>query len=190
MYGVVNKTIEDLVKTSFGEEKWEMVKRRIMVDIDFFIRSEPYNDAVTFLLASAISDEMNIPLEDVFQAFGEWWVLKNARETPGNAIEAMGDNLVEFLLNVAALHDAIRLMNPNPIPVEFSVTEIKRSSLQVHYLPKRQGLREFVKGVLCGLNKLYKTSIATELIASRASGNKHEVFKVTWRKYEYGGVVI
>lgn len=48
MYGIVNKAIEDLVIANFGEEKWEAIKERSGVDIDFFISSEPYDDDVTF----------------------------------------------------------------------------------------------------------------------------------------------
>ncbi|MFX5825137.1 heme NO-binding domain-containing protein, partial [Acinetobacter baumannii] len=55
MYGIVNKAIEDLVIENFGAEKWDAVKLRSGVDIDFFISNEPYDDDVTFKLASAVS---------------------------------------------------------------------------------------------------------------------------------------
>jgi hypothetical protein len=36
MYGIVNKAIEDLVTENFGEEKWQEVKAKSGVDVDFF----------------------------------------------------------------------------------------------------------------------------------------------------------
>jgi hypothetical protein len=66
MYGIVNKAIEDLVISNFGEEKWEAVKTRSGVDIDFFISNEPYDDDITYKLAGAVSEEMNIPVSAVF----------------------------------------------------------------------------------------------------------------------------
>ena len=37
MYGIVNKAIEDLVIANFGEDKWEAIKERSGINIDFFI---------------------------------------------------------------------------------------------------------------------------------------------------------
>jgi len=48
MYGIVNKAIEDLVKTNFGEHIWDAVKKRSGVDIDYFLSSEPYDDDITY----------------------------------------------------------------------------------------------------------------------------------------------
>ncbi len=67
MYGIVNKAIEDLVIANYGEEKWETVKERSGVEIDFFISNEPYDDEITFKLAGAVSEEMNIPGSTVLQ---------------------------------------------------------------------------------------------------------------------------
>jgi hypothetical protein len=36
MYGIVNKSIEDLVVTNFVEKKWEAIHERSGVDVDFF----------------------------------------------------------------------------------------------------------------------------------------------------------
>ncbi len=35
MYGIVNQAIEDLVTSSFGQEKWDRVKQLSGVDVDF-----------------------------------------------------------------------------------------------------------------------------------------------------------
>ncbi len=180
MYGIVNKAIEDLVKSNFGEEKWENVKKRSGIDIDYFISSEPYDDTITYLLAGAVSDEMNMPLKDVLQAFGEWWVLKTGKEKYGGLMEAGGENLKEFLINLPVFHNRIMLMYPKLTPPEFKISDIKENSVHVHYFSKRQGLKEFVRGLLYGLGKMYKTPVTIELIACRESGNKHEVFVVSW----------
>ena len=80
MYGIVNKAIEDLVTANFGEEKWEAILIRSGIEMDFFISSEPYDDDITFKLAQAVSDEMEMSLSDVLIAFGEWWVVKTTKE--------------------------------------------------------------------------------------------------------------
>ena len=80
MYGIVNKAIEELVIENFGEEKWNLIKNNSGIDIDFFISSEPYDDAITYQLAQSVSLEMEMSLDDVLIAFGEWWILKTEKE--------------------------------------------------------------------------------------------------------------
>lgn len=180
MYGIVNKAIEDLVKANFGEEKWDKIKERSGVDLDFFISNDPYDDEITFKLAIAASEELNMPLENVLQAFGEWWVLKTSKEKYGGLMEAGGDTLPEFLVNLPNFHNRIMLIYPKLTPPEFKVSHRESNSILIHYFSKRQGLQEFVKGLLTGLGKMFNTPVVVEQIENRNKGNDHDVFKVSW----------
>ncbi|TWI81121.1 heme-NO-binding protein [Lacibacter cauensis] len=180
MYGIVNKAIEELVKENYGEEKWELIKARSAVDVDFFISNEPYDDAITYQLAAAVADEMKIPLSDVLIMFGEHWVLKTGKEKYGSLMEAGGNNLKEFLCNLPLFHNRIMLMYPRLTPPEFKITDIEASSVCVHYHSKRQGLKEFVCGLLQGLAKMYNTTVVIELLQNRDEGASHEIYKVSW----------
>ena len=180
MYGIVNKAIEDLVISNFGKEKWQSVKERSGVDIDFFISNEPYDDDITYKLAGGVSEEMNIPISEVLQIFGEWWVLKTGKEKYGGLMEAGGNTLREFLINLPILHNRIMLIYPKLTPPEFKTSDIEAQSIQIHYFSKRKGLQDFVRGLLNGLGKMYNTPVTIELIQSRDNGSDHEVFKVNW----------
>jgi hypothetical protein len=181
MYGIVNKAIEDLVIENFGKTKWEAIKLRSGVDIDFFISNEPYEDAYTYKLATAVADEMNIPLSDVFIRFGEYWVLKTGKEKYGSLLEAGGNNLKQFLKNLPNFHNRIMLMFPKLTPPEFKISNEESNSIYVHYFSKREGLKDFTRGLLQGLGKLYNTSIDIELLEDRDQGAHHEIFKVSWK---------
>ncbi|MFY7965797.1 MAG: heme NO-binding domain-containing protein [Chitinophagaceae bacterium] len=180
MYGIVNKAIEDLVTTNFGEEKWEAVKLRSGVDIDFFISNEPYDDDITYKLAGAVAEEMDMTVGKVLEAFGEWWILKTGLEKYGGLMKSGGDSLREFLVNLPIFHNRVMLIYPKLTPPEFKVSDIEKNSINVHYFSKRVGLQEFVRGLLSGLGKMYQTPVEIELIQSRDDGNNHEIFKVTW----------
>jgi len=180
MYGVVNKAIEDLVKVNFGIEKWDAVKKRSGIEVDYFLSNEPYDDAVTYQLAAAVSEEMQMPVGKVLEAFGEWWVLKTAKEKYGGLMQAGGNNLKEFLINLPLFHNRIMLMYPKLTPPEFKISDIEDKSVQVHYFSKREGLQEFVRGLLSGLGKMYETPVVIDLLESRDDGKNHEIFKVSW----------
>ena len=180
MYGIVNKAIEDLVKENFGVEKWDKVKSRSGVDIDVFLSNEPYNDDITYKLAGAVSEEMNMPLNQVLNAFGEWWVLRTGKEKYGGLMQAGGTSLKEFLVNLPLFHNRVMLIYPKLTPPEFRITDILDRSVHVHYFSKREGLQEFVRGLLQGLAKMYDVEVTIEMIQSRDDGGDHEIFKVSW----------
>lgn len=180
MYGIVNKAIQDLISEQFGKDKWEMIKEKSGVDIDYFLSNEPYDDAITYKLAGAASEVLGLTVEQVLHAFGEYWVLRTGREKYGGLLEAGGNNLKEFLSNLPLFHNRIMLMYPKLTPPEFKVSDITDQSIHVHYHSKREGLEEFVRGLLSGLAKMYQTKAEIELIQSRKEGRTHEIFKVSW----------
>ena len=180
MYGIVNKAIEDLIKENFGEDKWDAIKERSGIDVDFFISNEPYDDDITYKLAGATSEEMDMPIEKVLEALGEWWVLRTGKEKYGGLMEAGGNNLREFLVNLPVFHHRVMLIYPKLTPPEFKVSDVQEQSIHVHYFSKRQGLKEFVRGLLQGLGKMYETPVEIELLDSREQGSDHEIFKVSW----------
>lgn len=180
MYGIVNKAIEELVVANFGEDKWEAIKLRSGVDVDYFISSEPYDDDLTFKLAQAVSDEMGMTLSAVLIAFGEWWVMKTTKEKYGGLLEAGGDNLKEFLINLPLFHNRVMLIYPKLTPPEFKVTDVTENSLNMHYFSKREGLQDFVRGLLQGLGTMYNTPVTINLVQTRDEGCSHEIFNVIW----------
>lgn len=180
MYGIVNKAIEDLVKENFGQETWDNILEKSNIDVDFFISNEPYDDDITYKLVSTISEELKIPAENVLQLFGEWWILKTGKEKYGGLMEAGGSNLKEFLGNLPLFHNRIMLLYPKLTPPEFKVSNSEENSIHIHYYSKREGLLEFVRGLLQGLGKMYNTDVVIELLESRDQNHDHEVFKVSW----------
>jgi len=180
MYGIVNKAIEELVISNFGHDKWTLIKEKSGIDIDYFISTEPYDDAVTYLLAQAVAEVMDITLTDVLIAFGEWWILKTGKEKYGSLMKAGGKSLQEFLIHLPDFHTRIMLMYPKLTPPEFEITDIKENGLQVHYHSKREGLQEFVRGLLQGLSKLYQVETTILLLKSRNEGDHHEIFEIKW----------
>jgi hypothetical protein len=180
MYGIVNKAIQDLVIENFGEEKWHDIRERSGIDEDFFISSEPYDDAITYQLAQAVGEEMDMTLSQVLIAFGEWWVIKTTKERYAGLMESGGSTLREFLVNLPLFHNRVMLVYPKLTPPEFKVSNIKEKSLNLHYFSKREGLQDFVTGLIQGLGKMFATPVDIEILQSREKGDTHEIFNISW----------
>ena len=180
MYGIVNKSIEDLIVANFGRATWELVHEKSGVDVDFFLSNEIYDDAITYQIASTLAHEMKMTLSEVLIAFGEWWVVHTTSEKYPGLMESGGKNLSDFLVNLPNFHNRVMLVYPKLTPPEFKVSDITANGLQLHYHSKREGLQDFVKGIIQGLSIIYKTPVNIDLLQSRNEGNTHEIFKINW----------
>jgi hypothetical protein len=180
MYGIVNNAIESLVKANFGDENWELVLKKSNIGVDYFLNSQPYDDSITFALANAVSEVNHMQIGEVFRVFGEWWVLKTGQEKYGYLMQASGETLREFLINLPDFHNRIMLLYPKLTPPEFKVSHIEMDSLHLHYYSKREGLQEFVRGLITGLGKMYNVPVNVLLICSRDENDDQEIFKINW----------
>lgn len=180
MYGMVNNAMEQMVVTRHGRATWETIRRTAGVDEEVFISNDPYPDEITYRLVASCSETLKTPASEILFAFGEHWVLETAREGYGPMMRAGGRTLKEFLLNLPNFHTRVAMMFPKLRPPHFVCTDVADDSLQLHYHSERQGLTDFVFGLISGLGKAYSTPVKVRLTASRAAGADHDIFHVRW----------
>lgn len=184
MYGIVNKAIRDLIVADYGEEVWKSVQEHAGVDVEFFVSNEPYPDDISYKLVGAASEVLSLPAEEILIRFGEHWVMKTGVESYGSLLKSGGASLPEFLVNLPDFHARVALLYPQLQPPEFMCTDTTETSLKLHYFTHRPGLTSFVIGLLRGLSKLYETPSSVRLIASKAEGDDHDIFDVSWGPIE------
>lgn len=180
MYGIVNKAVEGLITEEYGEVAWAKVKEKSGVGVEAFLSNEPYDDAITYQMVGAASEVLQIEADKILHALGEYWILKTGMQNYGSLMESGGDSLRSFLINLPNFHSRIMLMFPRLQPPEFLISDIEENHLSVHYFSHREGLQDFVKGLLSGLGKMYNITVEVEVLASKPDGADHDVFKVSW----------
>ena len=180
MYGLVNKAVEDLVISNFGEDKWELIKEKAGIEVDGFISNEGYPDEMTYQLVGAASEVLGLPADQILVAFGEHWVLKTAAESYGPMMKSGGATLKDFLVNLPNFHTRVKMIYPNLQPPRFETSDVTDSSLKLHYFTHRPGLSSFVIGLIQGLGKLYESPATATQVASKDAGDDHDAFAVAW----------
>lgn len=179
MYGMVNRAIQDLVTTQFGEDKWDIIKEKVGFEDGFFISMKSYPDQLTYDLVGAASETLNLEASQVLEAFGEYWILYTAEEGYGEMLSLSGENLSSFLSNLNMLHDRITHIMPDLKPPKFSVEERAENDVLLTYESDREGLTSMVVGLLRGLGKRFGKNCTIKQVAFREEANK-DVFQVTW----------
>ena len=180
MYGMVNKAIEQMVTQHHGRDTWLRIREKAGVSDEVFIGNESYPDDLTYRLVGAACEVLGKPASEILFAFGEHWVLVTAMQGYGAMMRSGGRTLGEFLLNLPNFHTRVVMILPRLHPPRFECSEVTDRSLHLHYHSDRPGLTDFVRGLISGLGKAYQTPVSAELVKSKAAGDDHDIFHVSW----------
>lgn len=179
MYGLVNKAVEQLVKSKFGEAKWREIATKANVEHSF-ISMDTYSDQVTYDLVAAATEILEIPANSILEALGEHWIQHTVEEGYGQMISMYGNSVTEFLQNMNNLHAQIRLSMPELNPPSITCEEKGNCELLVCYQSDRDGLAPMLVGLLRGLGKRFSTPVEVEYIPTYESNQTQEYFLVSY----------
>ncbi len=168
MYGVINKSLKEMVIEQFGIERWESILDRSGVPADSFLSMRSYDDQRTYALAQACADELGLPLADALRAFGVHWVEHTVARDYSALVSAAGNSLVEFLNNLNSLHDKISSTFLDYRPPTFDVTTKAGGEVDILYTSERTGLTPFVEGLMIALGQRFNEPVAILNIESIA----------------------
>lgn len=181
MYGLVNKAIQDMVCSRFGEDIWKKIKHKAEVDVDVFLSMEGYPDDITHKLVKAASAILDLPPSQIMQAFGEFWVQYTAQEGYGEMMDMSGDTLPDFLENLDNLHARVGVSFPKLQPPSFECSDMEENSLSLHYRSDREGLTPMIIGLVKGLGTRFDTEVEITQTVSRDEGAEHDEFLVIYK---------
>jgi hypothetical protein len=180
MYGMVNRGLEQMVRSWHSDAAWETVKARAGVDVEGFISMSRYPDEMTYALVAAAAEVLETPAPDLLRAFGHYWVAESAAQVYGELMTLCGRSLPEFLRNLDSMHGRLALTFPKFEPPSFWVSDETATSLVLHYQSNRQGLTPFVIGLVEGLAQRFSVEVQVEIVHTRDGGADHEAFLVRY----------
>ncbi|MCX5746499.1 MAG: heme NO-binding domain-containing protein [Proteobacteria bacterium] len=180
MYGLVNKGLEDLIRTEHGDAAWQRICQLGGVDAGSFSTMQAYPDAITYRLVGAASDELGIPASALLERFGAHWVLYTGRQGYGELFKLAGRSVEEVLCNLDALHGRMGESFPEFRAPEFRCTRRPDATLDLIYRSTRDGLAHMVIGLIRGLGEHFGTPVEIVHAVTRAErGHDEFVLRVT-----------
>lgn len=166
MKGTIHKCAEKLVIEKFGLNKWiECLESVGLDDSHVFLLNDDVDEALTMELFRKIPDVLGITTEQLFDAFGEYWVHSYAPNIYPKYYEGI-TSAKQFLLNIDEIHSEVVQNIPNAKPPRF-LYEDKNGDLEMTYQSDR-GLVYLFISLAKGLASYYKEKIQIQLLG----GNK------------------
>lgn len=165
MYGLVNRAIEELVRSRFGDDAWHAVCRRASIDPPNFVGMQPHDDAITYGLIGATAAELQVDVAAVLETFGEHWMTYTVEQGCGHLLSMMGSPVEQFLDNLDAMHGRIQAQTPGLRPPHRRREPLPDGSSILHYCSERPGLAPMVVGLLRGLAQRFAVRTDIEQLA-------------------------
>jgi hypothetical protein len=184
VHGLVNKAIERLAHRLGGSGAWDAIRLRAGIDTPVFVGIEPYADELTSRLFDAASEVLDIPVDELLDVFGEYWIEYAGESAYGPLLALAGRDFRECVEHLDELHARARLIMPQLRPPSFRCTDVAiadadgSGSLRLHYYSERERLAPMVVGLLRGLGRRFQTDVEVTHVAARAGGADHDVFDV------------
>lgn len=169
MYGLINRAIEELVRSSGDLHLWDTVRTRADVDIDYFEGMALYDDAITHRLIAAASHELGVTSDEMLERFGRYWVVYTGAEGWGPILDGHGNSVIEVLRNLDDLHLRISSSMPHLRPPRFEVVQSTADRIDVRYRSERDGLAAMVTGLLRGLAERFDENWHVAHVGTRAT---------------------
>ena len=185
-----------MVTSKFGEETWHQIKKKANCEVvdGGFLRYKYYPDSDTVTLVIAASEVLGISVDEVLEAFGDYFIDYVQDNGYSNVLECLGKNLRDWLSNLNTLHDHLQASYPKGFvaPVFWSEDDPNSSAeegaILVYYYSQRGSL--LVPLVVGVLKKLALTYFDIEINLERLTlqdqaidgGEEGETHKHTsWR---------
>lgn len=176
---MINKALHQYLRMNYGEEVWKEIAEAAGIHHTGFISLEIYPDEITHALVLEASRKIEHTPDSILEELGEYWIAHIDYEGYGDFFFSYGDNIIEFLNYLNAIHVRIMLLHPKMRIPKFELKKQSKGVFDLHYFSERKGLAPMVKGLLRGLSKKFSQPISIAHIHSLLINDAvHEIFRV------------
>lgn len=158
MKGAIVQCLGDLVKNSFGNDKWEdSLDKAGMSKKSFFMPLQNIDDDKVLKLIDALCKVLKVTPAQAADAFGDYWVNVYAPKVYGSYYKGQA-SAKEFLLKMDEVHANVTANIPNAHPPRFEY-EWKDAKTMIMKYKSQRGLIDILVGLIKGVGKYYKEDI-------------------------------
>lgn len=159
MKGSIALCVKDLVTEKFGKEKWdEVIKNAGLTREPLLTLLTDLDDKVMMDIINSVSKTLNLNMNQVSDAFGEYWVCNFAPKYYSRYMEGL-KSAKDMLLAMDNVHVKVTQNIQNAHPPRFEYNWVNDKTLVMKYKSSR-GLIDLLVGLVKGVGKHFKENIS------------------------------
>ena len=165
MKGIIANCLKETIVTKFEQAKWEEImivsglkkNMTILATVDI-------DDAVVMKIVENSCKILKIPLEELADYFGDYWMNSFAPRIYKPYYET-STNAKEFILKLTNIHDKVTKNIKNAKPPQFEYDWKTENTLILTYISQR-GLIDFVVGLAKGVGNYFNQKLSVRKLSS------------------------
>lgn len=177
MKGAIFTGFAEFVETKYSLTTWLTLLDSCQLKSDGeYLASELYEDEEFFTLAQAFSEQVNVPMEDLFSQFGEFF-FPTLMSLAVKHISHIND-LFEFLHAVdSVIHTEVQKSDPLAYTPTLLYDQPQDNTLVMRYISKRK-MHYFAVGLILGAAKYYKQEVDISITPSDKQGDESCLIRI------------
>ena len=164
MKGVILQCLREMVKSKFGEAKWNEIVKEAGTDAPALIlASSDIEDSTALGCVHAACNVLGVTLPQAADAFGDFWMNEFAPKIYPSLLQG-SVSAKDFLLLMDETHQRVTRTIPNARPPRFTFDWEDATTLLMTYQSERC-LIDVAVGLAKGVGRYYKESLTVERVS-------------------------
>lgn len=162
MHGLINRSIQNFLRDSYGAAVWAAVLREARLGIDTFEPMLTYPPEMAEALVAAAAAVLDRPREGLLEDLGTYLVSHPNLEPTRRLLRFGGEGFVDFLLTLDDLPGRARLALPDLEVPDLALADLGRGRFRLHVGPMIAGAGHVVMGLLRAMADDYGALVLLE----------------------------
>lgn len=187
MYGLLIQSIATLIKVKYGEETWELVRRKAKIEAQTFSTHQTYSETYISKIVKYLSETTGEKSEELMELMGTDFVNFISNYGYDRILRVLGRHLRDFLNGLDNLHEYMKNSYPKMKAPSFYVEKENATGLVLHYRTKRKGYVPYVKGLIKSVGQtFYNKEIEIEILSEKMEIDKvHVIFELKFDNRQF-----
>ncbi|XP_022209089.2 soluble guanylate cyclase 88E isoform X2 [Drosophila obscura] len=146
MYGLLLENLSEYIKSVYGEDKWEDIRRQAGIDSPSFSVHQVYPENLLQKLAKKAQQVLGVSEREFMDQMGVYFVGFVGQYGYDRVLSVLGRHMRDFLNGLDNLHEYLKFSYPRMRAPSFICENETKQGLTLHYRSKRRGFVYYTMG--------------------------------------------
>ncbi|XP_030376357.1 soluble guanylate cyclase 88E [Scaptodrosophila lebanonensis] len=182
MYGLLLENLSEYIKSVYGEEKWEDIRRQAGIDSPSFSVHQVYPENLLQKLAKKAQQVLGVSEREFMDQMGVYFVGFVGQYGYDRVLSVLGRHMRDFLNGLDNLHEYLKFSYPRMRAPSFICENETKQGLTLHYRSKRRGFVFYTMGQIREVARyFYNKEMHIELVREEILFDTvHVTFQLTF----------